>query len=434
MVSGLLGMLSLIFLLLLGLPIGISAALVGLIGLVVHTGSLQTAMTMAGLISWEAMSKYSLTVVPLFIFMGQIAAYAGFMDNIFNSMQAWFGRLKGGMAIATIVAGAGFGAMNGSSTASAVILGKITVPQMRKYGYSAEFSTGCVAASGTLAALIPPSVVIVIYGIMTETSIGKLLLAAYIPGFFSALIYAIGVYVIVSLKPEWAPGTPKAYSWREKISSIRTIFPILVITAILIGGLYTGAFTATEAGAIGCLAMLIMAFARGKLGIKVIFAAIKDSVRITVLVLIIVLGVNILARFFAYTGIATVFARYIASLNVPGVVVLAGFIVLYFILGCFLDVIGMLALTLPIIIPVSVTLNWDPIWLGILIVKACEVGMLTPPVGLNVYALATVTPDIPVMTIFRGSVYFFLMDIFTIAALIAFPSITLILPNLMKGG
>ncbi len=431
MLTGFIGMLSLLGLLFLGVPIAISAAFVGFMGLAYHTGSFQTALTLTWSICWDSMAHYSLSVIPLFIIMGQIAFHAGFMEKIFETMQAWFGRIRGGLGVATILASGSFAAMNGSSTASAVIMGKICVPQMLKHGYSREISTGAVVASGTLASLIPPSIVLVILGIMSQISIGRLLLAAYIPGAVSVIIYGIGLYVYTFIRPKWFPRHEKKYSLKEKIFLLRTIYPILVITAIIIGGIYSGLFTANEAAAVGCLAMLVMAFAVGKLTIRNLFEALKDSVRVTVLVLFIILGVSILSRFFAYSGLATLLATKIADSNLPSIFVLIGFLLLYFILGCFLDVIGMLVLTLPVFIPVATALNWDLIWFGILIVKACEVGLTTPPVGLNVYALATVTPDIPVLTIFRGVLLFFVLDVITIAILIAFPQITLILPNLM---
>jgi tripartite ATP-independent transporter DctM subunit len=390
------------------------------------------AGNVVGFLPHAIVAHYSLSVIPLFIIMGYYAFYAGLTDDIFFTARQWVGHLPGGLAIASVFGCAGFAACTGASTASAAIMGRVAIPEMRKYGYHPRLASGVVAASGTLASLIPPSVILVIYGIITEQSIGALLIGGFIPGVISAAIYAGMIYTRVKITPELGELQPKA-TWNEKLRSLKGTWGVLLLIVLIIGGIYSGVFTPTEAGGAGAFSAFLMALAMRRLTLARLKESLLETGRTTIMIFSIIVGVLIFVRFLALTGLPSSFADFIIALPLPRLLIILLLMSLYVFLGMFLDAIGMMMLTLPIIFPAVMALGYDPIWFGIIIVKMCEICLITPPVGLNVYIVRSVAPDIPLEEIFRGIIPFVVMDVLTVALFITFPQIITFLPNQMLG-
>jgi len=428
---GLLGLAAIFVLVVLGMRIAFATALVGFVGLWVMK-NMGVAANVVGFLPHGIVAHYSLSVIPLFIIMGYYAFYAGLTDDVFFTARQWVGHLPGGLAIASVFGCAGFAACTGASTASAAIMGRVAIPEMRKYGYHPRLAAGVVAASGTLAALIPPSVILVIYGIITEESIGALLIGGFIPGVISAAIYAGMIYTRVKISPELGQVQPKA-SWKEKIISLRRTWGVLLLIFLVIGGIYSGVFTPTEAGGAAAFSAFLMALFMRRLTIERLKESLLETGRTTIMIFSIIVGVLIFVRFLALTGLPSSFAEFILGLPVPRLLILIMILSVYVFLGMFLDAIGMLMLTLPIVFPAVVSLGYDPIWFGIIAVKMCEICLITPPVGLNCYIVRSVAPDIPLEEIFRGIIPFVAMDILTVGVFIAFPQIITFLPNQMLG-
>jgi len=385
-----------------------------------------------GFLPHAIVAHYSLSVIPLFIIMGYYAFYAGLTDDIFFTARQWVGHLPGGLAIASVFGCAGFAACTGASTASAAIMGRVAIPEMRKYGYHPRLAAGVVAASGTLASLIPPSVILVIYGIITEQSIGALLIGGFIPGVISAIIYAGMIYTRVKISPELGKLQPKA-SWKEKLYALKGTWGVLVLIFLIIGGIYSGVFTPTEAGGAGAFSAFLMALFMRRLTLERLKESLLETGRTTIMIFSIIVGVLIFVRFLALTGLPATFAEFVLELSLPRIVVILLIMSIYIFLGMFLDAIGMMMLTLPIVFPAVVALGYDPIWFGIIIVKMCEICLITPPVGLNCYIVRSVAPDIPLEEVFRGIIPFVAMDVLTVALFIAFPGIITFLPYQMLG-
>jgi len=337
------------------------------------------------------------------------------------------------MAIATTYGCAGFAACTGSSVASAAVMGKMAIPEMRKYGYDPGFAAGSVAAGGTIATLIPPSVPLVIYGIITEQSVGFLLMAGLLPGILSAVIYAFMIQIRVKLKPSLALPLEKA-TWKNRIISLKNTWGMLAILTLMLGGIYTGIFTPTEAGGAGAAGVFFMGLLAKRLDLKKFKLALLDTGRATVMIFAIIVGILIFVRFLALTGLPSAFSEAVVALPVPRIIILGGILGLFVFLGMFLDLIGMMLLALPIVFPPVIALGYDPIWFGVIVVKMGEICLITPPVGLNVYVVNSVAPDIPSQTIFKGIIPFLCMDFLTLGILIAFPQIVTFLPSLMMKG
>jgi tripartite ATP-independent transporter DctM subunit len=428
---GLIGLSAIFVLVVLGMRIAFATALVGFVGIWILK-NMTVAGNVVGFLPHAIVAHYSLSVIPLFIIMGYYAYYAGLTDDIFFTARQWVGHLPGGLAIASVFGCAGFAACTGASTASAAIMGRVAIPEMRKYGYHPRLAAGVVAASGTLASLIPPSVILVIYGIITEQSIGALLIGGFIPGVISAVIYAGMIYTRVKISPELGAVQPKA-SWKERIYSLKGTWGVLLLIVLVIGGIYSGVFTPTEAGGAGAFSAFIMALAMRRLTLARLKESLLETGRTTIMIFSIIVGVLIFVRFLALTGLPSSFADFIIALPIPRLLIILLLMSLYVFLGMFLDAIGMMMLTLPIIFPAVMALGYDPIWFGIIIVKMCEICLITPPVGLNVYIVRSVAPDIPLEEIFRGIVPFVAMDVLTVALFIAFPQIITFLPYQMLG-
>lgn len=431
LMTGLVGVIAVISLVILGVRAAFAAAIVGFLGIAAMRGW-GTAIGIAGMIPHSQSSYYGLSVLPMFILIGFLAFYAGLTTGAFRAARAWLGWAPGGLATATVFATAGFAAVSGASTATAAVFARIAIPEMLQYGYNKRLAAGVVAAGGTLASLIPPSAILVIYGVIVEQSIGRLLLAGFIPGVLSAIIYAVVITVWVMINPKLAGKVPSV-DWGERIRSLAGVWPLFAVIFIILGGVYFGWMTPTEAGAMGAFVVLMLAIARGNMRLMDLKEALYETSKLTVMIFTIIWGVMIFVRFLGFSGLPREFATWIASLPYDPLVILLFILLAYVILGMFMDAIGMLLLTLPVVFPAVMALGYDPIWFGIILVKMVEICLITPPIGLNCFVVSGVRPDIPLQDIFRGVTPFFVADVITIAFLIAFPGLVLFLPNLMLG-
>jgi len=421
-----------VILIFMGMRIAFVAPLVAFGGVAALKGW-KVAFSLAGYLPHGIAAHYSLSVIPLFIIIGYLGYFSGLTKDIFHTARQWFGHLPGGMAIATTYGCAGFAACTGSRVASAAVMGKMAIPEMRKYGYDPGFAAGAVAAGGTIATLIPPSVPLVIYGIITEQSVGFLLMAGLLPGILSAVIYAFMIQIRVKLKPSLALPLEKA-TWKNRIISLKNTWGMLAILTLMLGGIYTGVFTPTEAGGAGAAGVFFMGLLAKRLDLKKFKLALMDTGRATVMIFAIIVGILIFVRFLALTGLPSAFSEAVVALPFPRIIILGGILGLFVFLGMFLDLIGMMLLALPIVFPPVIALGYDPIWFGVIVVKMGEICLITPPVGLNVYVVNSVAPDIPSQTIFKGIIPFLCMDFLTLGILITFPQIVTFLPSLMMKG
>jgi tripartite ATP-independent transporter DctM subunit len=410
-----------------GMRIAFATAMCGFVGLWMLRGydpaAALSATTIVGHIT-----NYNLLVLPLFIMMGFFAYYAGITRDLYWAARQWLGHLPGGLAIATVVGCAGFAAACGASTASAAVMGRVALPELKKYGYDDKVSTGCVAAGGTMAIMIPPSVLMVIYGFIAEESIGALLLAGILPGLLQAASYVI--MLLLRFKHNPALGPPIAgITWNERFRSLTGVWGMIVLILLVMGSMYTGVATPTEAAGVGALGALALAAPR--LTFKEFWQAMFETARTTALIFAIVAGVLIYVHFLGFTGMPAAVANWIVQLELPTIVVLIGILCLYLVLGMFLDGIGMILLTVPIVLPTIKALGVDPIVFGVLVIRMVEIGLMTPPVGLNVYVLRGVAPHVSMGDIFRGCGWFVFVDIINVAILLAFPIIILLIPMTM---
>jgi tripartite ATP-independent transporter DctM subunit len=404
--------------------------LVGFAG-ISYLASIEAALPIAARTVYEVSAYYPYTVIPLFIVMGGFAGSSGMTKDLYSAFDKWFRKLPGGLGIATIGACAGFAAVSGSSVATAATMGTVALPEMKRFNYHPRLATGTVAAGGTLGFLIPPSIGFIVYGMLTEQSIGKLLVAGMIPGLILAVAYMAIVVVWVKLNPSVAPVSPEAVSWREKFSALLGVWEPLAIFLVVMGGIYGGLFTPTEAGAMGATVLFLVAIIKRKLNRQNLVGALLEAVRISVMVLFLVAGANVFSYFLALSTIPMKVAGWAAALEVSPYLIHTIIVIIYLFLGCFLDAISMMVLTLPVIYPVILALGFNPIWFGVIAVLMMEAGLITPPMGLNIFTVAGVAKDVPIETIFRG-VAPFLLSIFAIVILITiFPQLALFLPNMM---
>lgn len=421
-------MVALVFL---GVRVYLAAAVVGLFGLVSIIGW-DAGTKMAGTVPHAKTASFTLSVLPMFILIGYLAFHAGLTQAIFDAARKWCSWMPGGLAVATVFATAGFAAVSGASTATAAVFARIAIPDMLKYGYDRRLAAGVVAAGGTLASLIPPSAILVIYAIIVEESVGQLLLAGFLPGLASALIYAALISGRVMLNPGLAP-LVETFPWKERFRALPGTAPIVIVIAIIFSAIYGGWATPTEAGALGAFVVFVMALAHG-MRAKELKDALFESAKLTVMIFSIVWGVLLFVRFLGFAGLPDAFAAYVASLEMPPVLILIMILLGYAVLGMFMDAIGMLLLTLPVVYPAVMALGYDPIWFGIIVVKMAEICLITPPIGLNCFVVNGVRPDIPLSEVFRGIGPFFVADVATVGLFIAFPEIITFLPRLMISG
>ena len=425
---GLIALALLLGLIFVGVRVVFAAAVVGLLGLVELIGW-QSAAGIVGTIPHSKSSTYALSVLPMFIFIGFMAYHAGMTGALFDAARKWIGWVPGGLAVATVFATAGFAAVSGASTATSAVFSRVAIPEMLKYGYDRRLAAGVVAAGGTLATLIPPSAIIVIYAIIVEESVGKLLLAGFLPGMVSALIYAAIIIIWAKYRPQDAPSVG-GFTWGERMRALPGVAPIFVVVFIIISAIYGGWATPTEAGALGAAVVFSLAVLRGTKW-QDIKGSLMEAAKLTVMIFSLIWGVLIFVRFLGFSGLPEAFTTWIVGLDVPPMVIMICILLAYAILGMFMDAIGMLLLTLPVVYPAVIALGFDSIWFGIIVVKMAEVCLITPPIGLNCFVVNGVRPDIPLTDVFRGIALFFIADVLTIAALLAFPEIVTWLPNLV---
>jgi len=415
---GLLALGLLLFLVFLGVRVVFAAASVGLLGLVELLGW-GPAAGIIGTIPHSKSSTYALSVLPMFIFIGFLAFHAGLTRQLFDAARKWIGWAPGGLAVATVFATAGFAAVSGASTATAAVFSRVAIPEMLKNGYDTKLAAGVVAAGGTLASLIPPSAILVIYAIIVEESVGQLLLAGFLPGLVSALIYAAIIVIWAKLRPDEAPSVA-GYSWKDRVASLPGVSPVFLVVVIIISAIYNGWATPTEAGALGAAVVFVIALLRGT-SFRIIKNSLMEAAKLTVMIFSLIWGVLIFVRFLGFSGLPEAFTSWIVGLEMSPMIIMIGILLAYAILGMFMDAIGMLLLTLPVVYPAVIALGFDSIWFGIIVVKMAEVCLITPPIGLNCFVVNGVRPDIPLTTIFRGILLFFIADVVTIGVLLAFP-------------
>lgn len=427
---GILGSILLVFLLFLGMPIAFVMMLVGFLGIGYLT-SINAALPVVANTVYETASFYPYTIIPLFILMGGFAGNAGITKELYQTFDKWFRQLPGGLGIATIVSCAFFAALSGSSVAAAAAMGNIAIPEMRRFKYAPKLAVGTVAAGGTLSFLIPPSLGFVVYGMLTEQSIGKLLISGIVPGIFLSLAFIFVIIVQVKMNPGLAPSNLERVSFKEKILAFQGIWETVLVFLIVIGGIYLGFINPTEAGAIGASALFIIILLKGRLTLRNLSASLFEAARISVLVLFLVAGASVFSYFLALSTIPMAVSSWMGGLEVSRYVILAIIILIYMMLGCFLDAISMMVLTMPVVFPVIQALGFDPIWFGVICVIMMEAGLITPPVGLNVYTLAGVVKDVPMQTIFRGAAPFLISMIAVVVLITIFPKIVLFLPSMM---
>ena len=415
-----LGMGFMMLLLLLGMPIGFAMSLVGFIGLSYLGFNLNPALSTLGVAPYSTTASFILAVAPLFIFMGLLASEAGISQELFDTGNKWLGRLPGGLAMASIAGCAGFSAVCGDSMATAVTMGSVALPEMNRKNYDPSLSCGTLAAGGTLGILIPPSVGFIFYAIVTEESVGKLFIAGIVPGIVLSLMYMACIWIIASRRPEIAPRGEPA-TWKEKLISLKGIIGMLFLFILILGGILAGIFSPTEGGGIGVVGAFLIMLVRRRLTWKGLVSACEKTVLITSKLLMILIGVGILSYFLAASRLPFDLADLITQSGFNRYVILAGIIVLYIILGCLMNVIPMILLTLPAIFPTVKAVGFDPIWFGVLTVIIMEMGQITPPIGVNVFALSSVAKDVPMGRIFVGIIPFFLCMVLMLGLLIVFP-------------
>ncbi|MBN1191907.1 MAG: TRAP transporter large permease [Dehalococcoidales bacterium] len=426
---GFIGLAVMLLLLFIGIPVGFSLTLVAFAGFAILV-NFDAALGLLRTIPYSTVSDYGLTVLPLFLLMGAFTFKAGLTKDLYHAAHAWLGKLPGGLSVATIGACAAFAAVSGSSVATAVTMGTVALPEMKRYNYSPSLSTGSVAAGGTIGILIPPSVGLILYGIITETSIGQLFLAGFIPGILQAVFYIITILILCKINPNIAPPAPGT-TFMYKLVSLKNTWIVLCLFLLVIGGIYLGVFSPTEAAGIGAFGAFVFALARRRLGWAALKDSLLDTMKSTGMVFTMMIGAILLTYFMAVTRLPYNISEILTSFNLNNYILLAGILIFYIILGCFLDTVAMIMLTVPIFFPVITAMGFSPIWFGIIVVRIAEIGLITPPVGMNVYVIKGMAPDVPMGTIFKGIVPFVAADVVHVALLVALPSISLLLPSFM---
>jgi tripartite ATP-independent transporter DctM subunit len=427
MTTAVIGFLIAFGLIFLRVPIAIALGIVGFGGFWLLNGQ-TPAMSMVAITTTGSTMSYYLAVVPLFVLMGNLVAGAGISAELYRAAQVFIGHRKGGLAIATVVSCGGFAAVCGSSIATAVTMGKVSIPSMRSYGYSDRLATATVAAGGTLGILIPPSIIMVVYGIATETHIGKLFAAGLIPGIIGVIGYSLAVRWVVWRDPSSAPQAERS-TRAERIDAIKRVWTVAALFVLVLGGIYGGWFTATEAGGIGAAGALVFALAR-RVSLAELYAIFKDSVQTTAVLFVLIIGATIFSEFVNYTGAHRNILALVSDGALSPTMIMLVIIATYILLGCVLDSLAMMLLTLPMFFPIVTGLGYDPVWFGILVVMLVELGLITPPIGMNLFILRSIVPDVSLATIIRGIVPFVVSDVFRVLLILAFPTITLFLPGL----
>ena len=430
MTEALIGFIAIFALALLRVPLAFAMGIVGIVGMG-NTRGWHAAVVSTAQVVHETGFAYTLSVIPLFILMGNFVAKAGLAHELFRAAYVFIGHLRGGLAHATIAACAGFGAICGSSIATAATMSKVAYPSMKKLGYSDSLSTGVIAAGGTLGIMIPPSTIMVIYGIITETNIGKLFAAGVIPGLLTALLLMAAVVVVTSMDPEHAPAGEKS-TWSERWVALRGIWGVLLLVVVVLGGIYGGVFTATEGAGIGASGAFLFALARGKLGWKTLLDVLVESARTTAMLFTLLIAATIFANFVNFTSMPGDLKQWITHLGLSPVMVVGMMMVIYVLLGTVMEELTMVLLTIPLFFPIVVALGFDPVWFGVLIVMVIQIGLISPPVGMNLFVLNALLSRVGLGTIFRGVWPFVVVQVIMLAILVMFPALSLWLPSFMK--
>ena len=423
------GFLVLFGLMLLRVPVGMAMGLVGVTGYAYIAG-LGPALKLIGQSSMRTVTDYTFGVIPMFMLMGAFVSVSGVSKELFRAANAFIGHLRGGLGVATVLACGGFAAICGSSVATAATFSSVAYPEMRRFGYPQSFSTGVIAAGGTLGAMLPPSTVLAVYAILTQQDIGKLFMAGIVPGLLAMLLYVITIMIIVRVRPDWLPrGEQK--SWGDRLRGLKDVWAPLVLFMFVIGGLYGGFFTPTEAGGVGASGAFLLGVLRGKLDKAGVREALLSATRTAAAVFTVLIGALLFGYFLTITQVPQKLTEMLTGMGVGRYGVLAMIMVMYLVLGCLMDAMAMIILTVPIIYPVITQLGFDPIWFGVIIVMTVELGLIHPPVGMNVFVIKSVVKDVSFTTIFKGVIPFVVTDLLRLVILISFPVIALWLPARM---
>ena len=428
---GLAGIVILFVLLAIGLHLGAAFILVGGVGLILLMGW-RGALNIIGSAPFAFASSYNLSPLPLFLLMGAFAESGGFGATVFEAVSKWAGKIPGALAVASTMGNAFFGVASGSSLAATAIFARVALPQMLRRNYNKSLAAGCIACAGTFSTMIPPSAGLMLYAILTEQPIAIVFMAGLVPGSITALVYTASIIIRAVRNPKLAPIISESYTWRTKVHSTLDIWPIIVLGFLVLGGILLGWFTATEAGAVGALGALIIAMIlRGVWGAR-IPRALMTCMKTVGMIFLIIIGAIIFARFLSVTQIPTHLASFLSGLALPRVAILAGFLLMYFVLGMFMGPLEIMVITIPVVIPVIIHLGYNPIWFGIVLTKMCEIGLVTPPVGPNVFVVSAASDgQVSLIDAFKGVVPFIICDLFVLVLLVAFPDIVLFLPNLI---
>ena len=408
-------------------PIGVAMGISGVLGFGMVTG-VQPALNLLGNVPLSVLSDYNLSVIPMFILMGALCSGAGMSSELFQSGIAWFGHRRGGLALAAIAASAGFAAINGSSVATAATMSQVALPEMRRAGYHAGLSAGLIAAGGTLGIMIPPSVIFVLYGIMTETDVSKLFFAGVVPGLLAVALYAVAVMFIAHRHPNRLPAGP-LHDWPKRFKSLRELWPTSTLFLVVLGGMYAGWFTVTEAAGVGAIGALLIGLVRRRLSAAQIRIALMESLRVSSAIMLIVVGAYLFGYFLTVTQFTQNAVDFLVHLPVGRYGVLALVMVGYLILGAVMDELAMILLTVPIVFPAMMQLGFDPVWFGVIVVMAVTLGLICPPVGMNVFVINSIARDLTLTQIYKGTMPFIAVDLLRLAILCAFPVLTLWLPG-----
>ncbi len=429
--QGLMAMLAVVGLSAIGIPIGISLATIGLLGLY-SVGGPTIALVTLKTLPYSIGTSYSLVVVPMFILMGLVASSAGIMTDLYNSLNKWLSRLKGGLLMVTTAASAAFGAVSGSTIVNATVFTRIAFPEMIRLKYKPGVGAAAIAAAGTLASLIPPSLQFVIFAILTEQSIGKLLLAGLIPGILTTAVYMVGIGICVRIFKDWAPLQSRRYSWKEKFGSLKSLWPVMLLSFLVIGGIYSGITPPSAAGGVGAIGAIVIVSLQRRLSPGMLWTSLKETVEISAVLAIIVFGGLLFSRYLTFSGFIESIVDFITESGMGPYQFLGLVIVLFLILGMFMDTMSILVITTPMLFPIVTTMGINPIWYAVVIVKLLEIAVVSPPVGLNLFAvLAATDQEISIGDMYKAILPFIIFDLFTIGLLFLFPAIATWLPENM---
>lgn len=414
-----------------GIPVAVSMLLTAAVGMLLTAGPTYTLNTFSTL-PYAIASSYNFAALPMFVAMGIIAGSTGIVRDVYRSANMWLSKVRGGLYMATTCASAAFGAINGSTIVSAALFTRIALPEMVKLGYDRKASAGCIAAAGTFAAMIPPSITMVLYGILTNESIGRILIAGVLPGLLTVAIYLAGIAVMVRVRPTWAPPATRTYPLAQKLRSLNAVWPIAIIATIVVGGIYSGLVSPSAAGAVGAFGVLIVGLVMRRLNAKVVAADVREAASLTAVMFFIVIGGLAFSRLLLVTGFVDDLLAWINAMGFQPWMLMLCLVVLYLLLGCLMDPISMMVMTVPVVHPLVVGLGYDPIWFAIIMVKLIELSVITPPVGLNLFVVVGASRGlVSTRDVYQGVTVFIVLESIALALLLAFPQISLYLPNVM---